>query len=102
MSCELINKKKRFSEEEKEFLKLLVLEKKNIIENKKTDSASVKDKKAAWGEISLIFNAQEGFTRVSIIFYFKNHKEIVKTPKLFLKTRAPIVQNQNQIADVLV
>lgn len=46
-----------FSKSEEEKLVSLVLEKKNIFENKKTDAVTSKQKDAAWEALALKFNA---------------------------------------------
>ncbi|PSN36016.1 hypothetical protein C0J52_12139 [Blattella germanica] len=48
---------KNFSSFERNLLVELVLERKHIVENKKTDGASVNEKRKCWEEISTLFNA---------------------------------------------
>lgn len=68
-----------FSKCEEEKLVALVLEKKNVFENKRTDAVSTKQKDAAWEKLAEKFNASSESNRVSnwkqysypnIIFYF--------------------------------
>lgn len=55
-----------FSKSEEEKLVALVLEKKNIFENKKTDAVTSKQKDAAWEKLAQQFNASSETNIVSI------------------------------------
>lgn len=55
-----------FSKSEEEKLVTLVLEKKNIFENKKTDAATSKQNDVAWEKLATQFNASSETNTVSI------------------------------------
>lgn len=55
-----------FSKSEEEKLVALVLEKKNIFENKKTDAVTSKQKDTAWEKLAQQFNASSETNTVSI------------------------------------
>lgn len=59
----VVNRDKRsanFTKSEVNILVDLVLRRKNVIENKRTDATTWKDKDTAWEEITSQFNAQSG------------------------------------------
>lgn len=59
-----------FSKSEEEKLVAMVLEKKNIFENKKTDAVTSKQKVAAWEKLAQQFNASSETNIVSISIEF--------------------------------
>lgn len=58
-----------YTSHEKEFLKELVLKYKSIVENKRTDGATLQQKQKAWNEIENEYNAVPDHNKVSIIFF---------------------------------
>ena len=52
-----IQRKKNFISFERKFLLECILEHKNVIENKKTNGTSVKNKQESWKKIAISFNA---------------------------------------------
>ncbi|KAJ4447632.1 hypothetical protein ANN_09639 [Periplaneta americana] len=58
--------KKRFTEEEKNFLLLMIEKQKHIIENKETDGSSLHQKRKAWTEIQSRFNSEPNHTERTV------------------------------------
>lgn len=72
-------KGKTYTDEDKQFLKELVLSRKDVVESRRTDAVSLRRKKSAWEEIAMEFNARNPQLTVS------------KAPGLFIGTCVPSI-----------
>lgn len=96
-----MNTKKRgtnFSNTEKDLLLEIIIKYKHIIENKKTDAVTAKDKGKCWDEITRKFNSESSTYRDSITlkncwdnmkkrtrkFYAEERSKLYKTGKVIL------------------
>uniref|UniRef100_A0A0A9XQ61 Regulatory protein zeste n=1 Tax=Lygus hesperus TaxID=30085 RepID=A0A0A9XQ61_LYGHE len=59
-------KRKRFEARETDYLRKLVMEKRNIVENKQSDAVTNSAKKAAWEEIAKKFNEEPAHTKRTV------------------------------------
>ena len=94
--CEM-EKKIRFTDEEVEYLKELIIEKSPIINNKNTDQVSLLSKKQAWTDIVDEFNKEPLHMKVSFTAcicyctYFYYLKVIFLCSFILLSVRQTIV-----------
>ena len=63
-----------FSEEEKSIIFHCIAKKKHVIENKKTDAVTNKEKSAAWDMVPEDFNSNFNVYKVRIFTLYKNFK----------------------------
>jgi hypothetical protein len=59
----------RITTEEKNVIMKLVLDRKAVLESKRTDAVSLSSKTKAWKEVEVEFNRHEGMTKVSTLVY---------------------------------